>query len=188
MNSNMMRHTDIVQVPAGRPAGRWPAAYGDDALRRIAAFRVVMGAAASNATAALHGGMAWHGRPASIMADRGSRFPANEAEGAGAWGGWGGVGWWQPSRPGPCAQTRGTSRPRSPVPGRTAGSRGSTGRSGAARASSRRSRRGRRPCPTCPGDASQWAGVPPRRPAGRHAAWRGRGARRGLRPPDAPGA
>lgn len=72
-HSNMVWRTGIVQLPGGR----WPVAYWDDDSRRIAAFRVVMGAAAANATAALHEGMAWHGRPASIMTDHGSRFLAN---------------------------------------------------------------------------------------------------------------
>ena len=96
-------------------AGRWPASYEDDA-RAVAAFRVVMGAASANATAALHEAMGWHGRPVSIMTDRGSWFLANEAEGRRARGGGGG----QPSSQSSCARTRGTSWPGPLIPGRTA--------------------------------------------------------------------
>ena len=76
-HSNMMWHTDFVQLPGGL----WLIAYEDDASRYIVAFRVVTEATAANAIAVLHEGVARHGRPASIMTDHGSQFFANEAEG-----------------------------------------------------------------------------------------------------------
>ena len=158
-HSNMVWRTGIVQLPGGR----WPVAYWGDDSRRIAAFRVVMGAAAANATAALHEGMARHGRPASIMTDHGSRFLANEAEGPGAGR--------RPSRPGPGARARGTSWPGSPIPGRTAGSRFHRTvrrRPGEFEAESSRTAT----LSGLPGWHFRGRAVPPRRPAGRHAAWR----------------
>ena len=76
-HSNMMWHTDFVQLQGGR----WLIAYEDDASRFIVAFRVVKEATAANALAVLHEGIARHGRPASVMTDHGSQFFANEAEG-----------------------------------------------------------------------------------------------------------
>ena len=77
-HSNMMWHTDFMQLPGGR----WLIAYEDDASRRIMAHGAFMEeATAANAIAVLHGGMDSHGRPASLMTDHGSQFFANEAEG-----------------------------------------------------------------------------------------------------------
>ena len=76
-HSNMMWHTDFMQLPGGR----WLIAYEDDASRRIMAHGAFTEATAANAIAVLHEGVDRHGRPASLMTDHGSQFFANEAEG-----------------------------------------------------------------------------------------------------------
>ena len=73
----MMWHTDFKQLADGRRF----VGYEDGASRRLPSHGVFDGAATANAPAVPHAAMAKHGRPAPAMADHGSQFFANEAEG-----------------------------------------------------------------------------------------------------------
>ena len=74
--SNSMWHTDYALLPDGR----WFIAYMDDASRFITGHGVFARATGQNALGVLHGAAARHGRPASILTDRGAQFYANESE------------------------------------------------------------------------------------------------------------
>ena len=76
-HSDMMRHTDFGQLAGGRRF----IGYEDDAPRYLPSHGVFDEAATANALAVPHAAIARHGRPASAMADHGSQFFANEAEG-----------------------------------------------------------------------------------------------------------
>ena len=75
-HSNSMWHTDYKQLDDGR----WFIAYQDDASRFITGFGVFNEATGEHAIEVLGRAIAEHGRPASILTDRGSQFYANESE------------------------------------------------------------------------------------------------------------
>ena len=74
--SNSMWHTDYALLSDGR----WFLAYMDDASRFITGYGVFDKATGANALKVLRDAMARHGKPASILTDRGTQFYANEAE------------------------------------------------------------------------------------------------------------
>ena len=74
--SNSMWHTDYALLADGR----WFLAYMDDASRFITGYGVFAKATGSNALKVLRDAMAEHGKPASILTDRGAQFYANESE------------------------------------------------------------------------------------------------------------
>ena len=74
--SNSMWHTDYKLLDDGR----WFIAYQDDASRFIVGYGVFGEATGRHAIEVLAKSMEEHGKPASILTDRGSQFYANEAE------------------------------------------------------------------------------------------------------------
>ena len=74
--SNSMWHTDYKLLDSGG----WFIAYQDDASRFITAYGVFKEATGRHAIDVLHEAIAKHGRPASILTDRGSQFYATESE------------------------------------------------------------------------------------------------------------
>ena len=74
--SNSMWHTDYKMLDDGR----WFIAYQDDASRFIVGYGVFAEATSRHAIEVLAKAMAEHGKPASILTDRGTQFYANEAE------------------------------------------------------------------------------------------------------------
>ena len=74
--SNSMWHTDYKMLDDGR----WFIAYMDDASRFITGFGVFDAATGRHALEVLGKAMEEHGRPASILTDRGAQFYANESE------------------------------------------------------------------------------------------------------------
>ena len=74
--SNSMWHTDYKQLDNGR----WFLCYEDDASRFVAGYGVFEHATTENALAVLEEAIKNHGKPASIMTDRGSQFYANASE------------------------------------------------------------------------------------------------------------
>ena len=74
--SNSMWHTDYKLLDDGR----WFIAYQDDASRFIVGYGVFEEATGRHAIEVLAKSMEEHGKPASILTDRGSQFYANEAE------------------------------------------------------------------------------------------------------------
>ena len=71
-----MWHTGYKQLDDGR----WFICYLDDASRFVTAWGVFSEATTENAIAVLEEAIKCHGKPASIMTDRGSQFYANESE------------------------------------------------------------------------------------------------------------
>jgi putative transposase len=74
--SNSMWHTDWKQLDDGR----WLICYEDDASRFIVGYGIFDSATSENAVKVLKEAIQKHGRPASILTDRGSQFYANESE------------------------------------------------------------------------------------------------------------
>jgi putative transposase len=74
--SNSLWHTDYKQLPDGR----WLIAYEDDASRYVVSYGVFNEATSRHAVEVLEQAMKEHGKPASILSDRGSQFYANESE------------------------------------------------------------------------------------------------------------
>ena len=74
--SNSMWHTDYKLLDDGR----WFIAYQDDASRFIVAYGVFAEATGRHAIEVLHEAVKRHGRPASILTDRGTQFYASESE------------------------------------------------------------------------------------------------------------
>ena len=74
--SNSMWHTDYKHMPGGK----WLVTYQDDASRFITGHGVFGEATGRHALDVLRQAIAAHGRPASILTDRGSQFYANKAE------------------------------------------------------------------------------------------------------------
>ena len=74
--SNSMWHTDYKQLDDGR----WFIAYLDDASRFIVGYGVFDQATSRHAIDVLRAAMEAHGKPASILTDRGSQFYANEGQ------------------------------------------------------------------------------------------------------------
>ncbi len=75
-HSNSLWHTDYKLLDDGR----WFIAYQDDASRFIAGYGVFAHATGRHAIEVLHTAIKKHGRPASILTDRGSQFYASESE------------------------------------------------------------------------------------------------------------
>ena len=71
--SNSMRHTDYKQLDNGR----WFLCYEDDASRFVTGYGVLEHATTENALTVPENAIRNHGKPASIMTDRGSQFYAN---------------------------------------------------------------------------------------------------------------
>ena len=74
--ANSMWHTDYKQLDDGR----WFLCYEDDASRFVTGYGVFEHATTENALAVLEEAIRNHGKPASIMTDRGSQFYANASE------------------------------------------------------------------------------------------------------------
>ena len=74
--SNSMWHTDYKQLDDGR----WFLGYLDDASRFMAGYGVFQEATTENALLVLDEAIKAHGRPASILTDRGTQFYASESE------------------------------------------------------------------------------------------------------------
>ena len=74
--SNSLWHIDYKQLPDGR----WFIAYEDDASRFIVGYGVFNEATSRHAVEVLEEAIKKHGKPASILTDRGSQFYANESE------------------------------------------------------------------------------------------------------------
>ena len=94
-----MWHTDYALLPDGR----WFIAYMDNASRFITGHGVSARATGQNALRVLHGAAVRHGRPASILTNRGAQFYANGPEcrkrgetefGGGGLPGWGSGTYW----------------------------------------------------------------------------------------------
>ena len=71
--SNSMRHTDYKQLDNGR----WFLCYEDDASRFVTGYGVLEHATTENALTVPENAIRNHGKPASIMTDRGFQFYAN---------------------------------------------------------------------------------------------------------------
>ena len=76
-HSNSMRHADFKQL---YDRG-WLVSYMDDASRFITGFGVFLDATAENALEVLKRAVADHGKPSSILSDRGPRFCSSESGG-----------------------------------------------------------------------------------------------------------
>ena len=76
MHANSMWHTGYKRLPDGR----WFICYLDDASRFVTAWGAFPEATAENALIILEEAVKRHGKPASIMTDRGPQFYASEAE------------------------------------------------------------------------------------------------------------
>ena len=76
--SNSMWHTDYKLLDDGR----WFIAYQDDASRFIVGYGVFEEATGKHAVEVLKDSISRHGKPASVLTDRGSQFYANEKEAA----------------------------------------------------------------------------------------------------------
>lgn len=74
--SNSMWHSDFKHMPGGE----WLLTYQDDASRFITGHGVFGEATGKHALDVLRQAIAAHGKPASILTDRGSQFYANKAE------------------------------------------------------------------------------------------------------------
>ena len=74
--SNSMWHTDYKLLDDGR----WFIAYQDDASRFIVAYGVFAEATGNHAVKVLHAAIRSHGKPASILTDRGTQFYASESD------------------------------------------------------------------------------------------------------------
>ena len=74
--SNSMWHTDYKHLDDGR----WFLCYEDDASRFVTVYGMFEHATTENALAVLEEAIKNHGKPASIMTDRGSQFYANASE------------------------------------------------------------------------------------------------------------
>lgn len=74
--SNSMWHTDYKLLDDGR----WFIAYQDDASRFLTGYGVFSHATGKHAIEVLHEAIKRHGKPASILTDRGSQFYASESE------------------------------------------------------------------------------------------------------------
>ena len=74
--SNSMWHTDYKLLDDGR----WFLCYEDDASRFVTAYGTFERATTENALAVLDEAIRNHGKPASIMTDRGSQFYATASE------------------------------------------------------------------------------------------------------------
>ncbi len=72
-HSNSMWHTDYKQLDDGR----WFVSYQDDASRFVVGYGVFENATSENAISVLMQAIKDHGKPASILTDRGSQFYAN---------------------------------------------------------------------------------------------------------------
>ena len=75
-HSNSLWHTDYKLLDDGR----WFLCYEDDASRFVTGYGMFEHATTENALAVLDEAMRNHGKPASIMTDRGSQFYANASE------------------------------------------------------------------------------------------------------------
>ena len=75
-HSNSMWHTDYKQLDDGR----WFLCYEADASRFVTGYGVFEHATTENALTVLDDAIKSHGKPASIMADHGAQFYANEGE------------------------------------------------------------------------------------------------------------
>jgi len=79
-HSNTLWHVDWHQMKDPRWRGMWLIAYEDDASRRIMGHGVFAHATSALSVEVLKRAMAEHGRPESMLNDRGSTFYAVEAE------------------------------------------------------------------------------------------------------------
>ena len=75
-HSNSMWHTDYKLLDDGR----WFLCYEDDASRFVTGYGMFEHATTENALAVLDEAIKNHGKPASIMTDRGAQFYANASE------------------------------------------------------------------------------------------------------------
>ena len=75
-HSNSMWHTDYKQLDDGR----WFISYEDDASRYVTGWGVFDEATTEHAIEVLDQAIAGHGKPRSILSDRGSQFYATESE------------------------------------------------------------------------------------------------------------
>lgn len=75
--SNSLWHVDYKQQ---LPDGTWFIAYEDDASRYIVGYGVFSEATSKHAVEVLKEAIGNHGKPASILSDRGSQFYATESE------------------------------------------------------------------------------------------------------------
>jgi putative transposase len=74
--SNSLWHTDYKQLPDGT----WLIMYEDDASRYLVGYGVFADATSRHAVDVLTEAIGNHGKPASILSDRGSQFYATESE------------------------------------------------------------------------------------------------------------
>jgi putative transposase len=79
-HSNTLWHVDWHEMKDPRWKGAWLIAYEDDASRRIMAHGMFAHATSAHSVEVLERAMAEHGRPESILNDRGSTFYAVESQ------------------------------------------------------------------------------------------------------------
>jgi putative transposase len=79
-HSNSLWHTDWYEIEASIYRGKYLIVYEDDASRYIVGYDVFDSPSSENAVKVLDEAIRRHGRPASILSDRGSSFYAVEAE------------------------------------------------------------------------------------------------------------
>ncbi len=79
-HSNSLWHVDWHEMKSSIYKGKWLVIYEDDASRYIIAYGVFDSPSSVNALNVLKEAIREHGRPASILSDRGSSFYAVEAE------------------------------------------------------------------------------------------------------------
>ncbi len=79
-HSNSLWHVDWHEMKSSVYKGKWLVIYEDDASRYIVGYGIFDSPTSENAVAVLEQVIRQHGRPASILSDRGSSFYAVEAE------------------------------------------------------------------------------------------------------------
>ena len=79
-HSNELWHVDWHEVKDPRWKGMWLIVYEDDASRRIMAHGIFQHATSSHSVEVLRGAVGEHGKPRSMLNDRGSTFYAVESE------------------------------------------------------------------------------------------------------------
>ena len=79
-HSNSLWHVDWHEMKSSVYRGKWLVIYEDDASRYILGYGVFDSPSSENAVSVLKEAIREHGRPASILSDRGTSFYAVEAE------------------------------------------------------------------------------------------------------------
>jgi len=79
-HSNSLWHVDWHEMKSSVYKGKWIVIYEDDASRYILGYGVFDSPTAENAVSVLKQAIREHGRPATILSDRGTSFYAVEAE------------------------------------------------------------------------------------------------------------